>query len=504
MKRSFFYLISLAAIVSLTAGCTKDIPVENISVEPATLTLDVGATSILTVTVTPENADYNLTFTSSDEQIATVSEEGVVEALSDGTATITVTAGHLSAKCEVTVIVPTLNVSPALESVVFEGVRTRTQEFAVTTTASKWAAEPDADWLSVEYTETGFILKAEANLSMKESREGSVTVSAEGLDPVVIPVSQQEMRMYLAGNDNSVACYWINGEKHEVGPANTWLSALAVEKDGAVHCVGRQGMGQSNAAYWNEEIGWSIFQPYDYCLGNANGVAVDDETGDVYFTAYHYWYDAGQQTTVAGYHKNLEWQPITTEELGSGAGIGDIIIENGDIYISFEENGVSYYSVNDEWHELELAGTKNYTSSMYVKDGDVYVGGWYSTELDGSTIFAPCYWKNGEAVLIPVVEYAQPYAIFVDEEDNVYLAGSKGVGLNRCATYWKNDEPAVELSSYSNGVASSIDVVDNNIIVVGYEGAYPDKSALRYWINGEETVITDGTTSCSSEATVII
>ena len=103
-----------------------------------------------------------------------------------------------------------------------------------------------------------------------------------------------------------------------------------------------------------------------------------------------------------------------------------------------------------------------------------------------------------------MVEYAQPYDIFVDDEANVYLAGSKGSGLNRCAAYWKNDEPAVELTSYSNGVASSIYVVDDNVIVVGYQGAYPDNTSLRYWLNGDETIITDGSTSCAGEAAVII
>ena len=504
MKRSFYFLISFAALMMSAVGCVKDIQVESISVEPETLTLAVGETSSLTVTVVPEDADYVLDFSSNNEDVATVSAEGEIAAVAEGEAVITVKAGNFSATCTVTVLTPILEVSPSVEELVFEGVRTRTQEFAVTTTATEWTAEPDADWLNIEYTETGFILKAAANLSMGESRESSVTISAEGFDPVVIPVSQQEMRMYIGGNDNSIACYWFNGAKTEVGEANSWLTDLAVERDGTVHCVGRQGAGYSNAAYWSAEMGWNIFQPYDNCLGNANGVAIDDETGDVYFTAYYYWSESAVTTTVAGYHKNLVWEPITTDELGSSAGIGDIIIENGNIYISFQENGVPYYSVNGERHELELAGTDNHPSSMYVKNGDVYIGGWYTTEVDGSTIFAPCYWKNGDAVLVPVVEYAQPYDIFVDDEANVYLAGSKGSGLNRCAAYWKNDEPAVELTSYSNGVASSIYVVDDNVIVVGYQGAYPDNTSLRYWLNGEETIITDGSTSCAGEAAVII
>lgn len=498
-------MMSIAAIVSLAAGCAKDIPVESISVKPETLTLAVGETSSLTVTVVPEDADYVLAFTSNDEQVATVSDKGVVEALSDGTATITVKAGNFSATCEVTVIVPTLDVSPSVESVSFEGVRTRTQEFTVTTNASEWTAEPDADWLSVEYTEGGFILEAAANLSMEEGREGSVTISAEGFEPVVIPVSQQEMRMYIGGNDSQSACYWLNGERHVVAEgAYMYVNGLAVTMDGTVHVAGRQGVGKTFATYWSEEWGWNTFQPYDDYSGDATGITVDEETGDVYFSAYYYCPNAdGTQTTIAGYHKNLVWQACTSEEPGTGAQSGSIIFQDGNLYMILKENGLSYYTVNGERHELEIMDQGNYTSSLYVKDGDVYVGGWYLTELNGELIYAPCYWKNGEGVAL-AVEYGCPYAIYVDEDDNVWLAGAKGSGYDRCAAYWKNDEPSVDVSSYNNGCAGGIVVVDGNTIIVGFEGAYPENTVLKYWINGEETAITDGTTSCYCEDVVII
>ena len=475
---------------------------ESISVEPETLTLAVGETSSLTVTVVPEDADYVLAFTSSNESVATVSAEGVVEALSDGTATITVEAGNFSAKCEVTVIVPTLDVSPAVESVSFEGVRTRTQEFTVTTTASEWTAEPDADWLSVEYTEGGFILKAAANLSMKESRESSVTISAEGFDPVVIPVSQQEMRMYIGGNDNRMAAYWLNGEKIAVGLENTWVNGIAVDKEGVVHCAGRGGVGQNYAFYWTTAFGEVSLLPGEYpdsANGNANSVVVDDETGDYYVSAYFYWLNGdGTQTTVAGYYKNAIWNPLTANEPNTAAQAGDMILRNGNLYVIVKESGISYYTVNGERHELDLMGEGNYPSSLFVKGEDVYVGGWYLVQSGGEYIYAPCYWKNGEGVAL-ALEYGCPYDIFVDEEDNVWLAGAKGPGFDRCAAYWKNNDPSIDVSSYENGCAGSIDVIDGNVIVTGFENG-----VLKYWINGEETAVTDGSTSCASEAVVII
>ena len=76
----------------------------------ATLTA-AGATVQLTATVLPENAsNKNVTWSSSNESVATVSSEGVVTAVASGTATITATTAdgtNKSATCAVTVYIPT-------------------------------------------------------------------------------------------------------------------------------------------------------------------------------------------------------------------------------------------------------------------------------------------------------------------------------------------------------------------------------------------------------------
>lgn len=71
-----------------------------------TLDLKVGDTEILIATVLPEDAeDKTVTFTSSDESIAKVTpKQGKVEALAEGTTTITdTTSNGKTAICEVTV-----------------------------------------------------------------------------------------------------------------------------------------------------------------------------------------------------------------------------------------------------------------------------------------------------------------------------------------------------------------------------------------------------------------
>ena len=84
----------------------ETVAVTGITLDKTTLSLKEGDQATLTATVAPENAtDKTISWKSSDENVATVTD-GVVKALSGGTATITVTANDgsgVSASCAVTV-----------------------------------------------------------------------------------------------------------------------------------------------------------------------------------------------------------------------------------------------------------------------------------------------------------------------------------------------------------------------------------------------------------------
>lgn len=94
---------------SISSSCTvtvahKEVPVTGVALDADEFTLEVGGTRQLTATISPENADKPvLEWTSSDESVATVSN-GLVKAVAEGTATITVKAGNKTASCVVTVI----------------------------------------------------------------------------------------------------------------------------------------------------------------------------------------------------------------------------------------------------------------------------------------------------------------------------------------------------------------------------------------------------------------
>ena len=83
----------------------EPVQVTDVELDITQKALNVGDTFILTATVKPDNAtDKSVTWSSSNTSVATVDENGVVTAVTEGTATITATAPNgVEASCTVTV-----------------------------------------------------------------------------------------------------------------------------------------------------------------------------------------------------------------------------------------------------------------------------------------------------------------------------------------------------------------------------------------------------------------
>lgn len=101
---------------TLTGNVTGEVTykVTGVSLSKDSLTLDVGGTEDLIATITPETAtDKNLTWASDAEGVATVDQNGKVNAVAPGTANITVTTqdGSHTATCAVTVTKPVTGVT---------------------------------------------------------------------------------------------------------------------------------------------------------------------------------------------------------------------------------------------------------------------------------------------------------------------------------------------------------------------------------------------------------
>lgn len=86
-----------------TITLTQPIPCTGLSISPTTKSFDtLNATQQITATLTPANTTDTVYYASSNTDVATISDSGLITCVGVGTATITVTCGEQSATCAVT------------------------------------------------------------------------------------------------------------------------------------------------------------------------------------------------------------------------------------------------------------------------------------------------------------------------------------------------------------------------------------------------------------------
>ena len=101
------------------------VPATAVTLGETSSQLAVDETCQLTATVEPANTTDKLTWSTSDESVATVDAAGLVSARGAGTATITAAAGAVSATCEVRVVQPVESISLNKKTLELEATETR-------------------------------------------------------------------------------------------------------------------------------------------------------------------------------------------------------------------------------------------------------------------------------------------------------------------------------------------------------------------------------------------
>ena len=81
----------------------EKLPVTSVAMERETLSLTIGRSATLSVVTYPAVPEEAIVFSSSDESVAVVNDDGLVTAVTNGTTVITATVGSLSSDCTVTV-----------------------------------------------------------------------------------------------------------------------------------------------------------------------------------------------------------------------------------------------------------------------------------------------------------------------------------------------------------------------------------------------------------------
>lgn len=104
---SLVLCIMVVAVFVLPASALVSVKIKGVKLDKTSVTLSVGDTSKLAVTLTPATTTQKrLSFSTSDKNVVTVDAEGTIKAIKAGKAVITVTSVSnraLSAKCTVTV-----------------------------------------------------------------------------------------------------------------------------------------------------------------------------------------------------------------------------------------------------------------------------------------------------------------------------------------------------------------------------------------------------------------
>jgi len=182
--------ITVTTVNGKEATCTvtvtkKPVPIESVSLNKTTLTLEEQQAETLVATINPSNTtdDTTLTWKSSNPEVATVDQEGKVTAIKEGSATITVTTVNgKEATCTVTVLNATALEDAIDRAETIDGSTYTADSYSALQTAiangkavleSATATQDDID-LAVEAIETAI-----DNLVEKASQDLLATLTAK-------------------------------------------------------------------------------------------------------------------------------------------------------------------------------------------------------------------------------------------------------------------------------------------------------------------------------------
>ena len=168
--------LSDACKITVTASA---VPVTSISLDKTTLALAEQDTYQLTATVKPDNAtDKTVTWSTANAAIATVSDNGLVTAVAEGTTTITAKAGDKTATCTVTVskkVIPVTSVTLNKTSLAL----TEQETFQLSATVSPDnATDKTVTWSSSNTA----VATVSSNGLVTAVQEGSATITAKAGD----------------------------------------------------------------------------------------------------------------------------------------------------------------------------------------------------------------------------------------------------------------------------------------------------------------------------------
>ncbi len=185
--------ILFAGLLVLGLASCDDDPINPLPTEPVSLTLTptavtlkVDETTQLTATVEPRDRTFTITFTSDNEQVATVDAKGLVKAVAEGRARITARVGSLTEQCAVTVSksAPSIKLELRTPTLTIQKGKTAQIDYTVT------PADTPVTFVS-DKTEIATV-----------DAQGVVTAIAAGSATITLAAAGQEAQVAVTVTDN--------------------------------------------------------------------------------------------------------------------------------------------------------------------------------------------------------------------------------------------------------------------------------------------------------------
>ena len=221
------------------------IPVDSISLDKDSISLEVGKTATLTATVLPDSAtDKTVTWRSNDTDIATVSNAGVVTAKGEGTTTIRATAGEKSATCSVTVTEKTVT-GQAVNVGVSSDIHGSVDRLEAWLTAVQDTVDPDLD--SMLYC---------GDYSYQMSNLEAFVSDFQSIVSVTNTIVGEGKAVYTSGNHE----YYIGNreipldERFTSTPGFVRLGEALVRPNYIVYCLGAAGWYNGIGTFPQDDI----------------------------------------------------------------------------------------------------------------------------------------------------------------------------------------------------------------------------------------------------------
>jgi hypothetical protein len=398
---------------------SKSNPVTSVTVEPSSLSLSVGETDSIRATVLPETAeDKSITWSSSDESIASVDAEGEVRAIANGIATIIATAvGGKTATCAVKVVpavyvAGNANIGGIHVARVWKNGKVL-YELSDTADHTKYSSASSMFVSSNEVYVAGHVSRAsDTGNGMYYIESPVATVWKNGVE--------QALPGAVEGADSRAESVYVSG-------SDVYVAGIEMQTGSRIPPV---------LTVWKNSVPQIL----------------PDRIGDIYCSVFVSGNDVYVAGNMAGSTSKM-WKN-GVEHYTKNATVSSIFVSGNDVYEAGSESSDNFMTIDKVWKNNEELYTlydskKRFNAranSIYVSGSDVYVAGCEIRENG----FVAMLWKNGTTQrlggeTIP----SEASSVFVLGDD-VYVAGY----ARDAATVWKNGDLQVLADAEASSACS--------------------------------------------------